>query len=272
MNQKHSFEQFISPECDRKAFIQDFLNANGIDAPVIQLDGRNHIYVKFPLQQYNSMFKIKTVVAHYDRAPGTPGANDNSAAVFTILQWAVKIFTACKTGQLSFHNVRIIFTDGEEEGEAGVKDQGAYALAALFRKLNLLDDDIFVFDCMGRGTVPVICENNLPSGASTTIKNRVVELENIAEKLISEAAGGRWFKMPTSYSDNASFLANGIPAVAITLLPAEEINLYTKENIPPKTWSLFHTKQDDLTSLTPEAFQITARILDNLAKLKQLSK
>lgn len=270
MNENYSFEQFISLDCDRKAFIQGFLNANGIEAPVIQLEGKNHIYVKFPLTQYNSMFKVKTVVAHYDRAAGTPGANDNSAAVFGMLQWAVRISAACQSGTLSFHNVRIIFTDGEEEGDAGVKDQGAYSLAALFRKLNILEDDIFVFDCMGRGTVPVICENNLPSGASTTIKNRIVELENKAEKLITEASGGRWFKMPTSYSDNASFLANGIPAVAITMLPADEINLYTREQIPPATWSLFHTANDNLSSLTPEAFQITARILDNLAKMKQL--
>lgn len=259
------FQQFISPACDRTAFIQNYLNSAGIEAPVIQLDGKNHIYVKFPLNQYNSMFKIKTVIAHYDRADGTPGANDNSAAVFSILEWAVRL-----SQNKSFHNVRIIFTDGEEEGEAGVRDQGAFAIAELFRRLNILNDDIFVFDCLGRGTVPVISENNIPVSAGSDFINRIISLENKAEKIISSATGGRWYKLQTSYSDNASFLANGIPAVAITMLPSDEIDLYTKNKIVPKTWQLFHTADDTLSSLTLQAFEITAKILDNLTILRSL--
>lgn len=260
------FQQFISPECDRMKFIQTYLNSQGLEAPVIQLNGKNHIYVKFPLSQYNSMFKIKTVIAHYDRAAGTPGANDNSAAVFSILEWASRL-NQCKT----FHNIRIILTDGEEEGEAGVCDQGAFAVAEIFRRLNIVNDDIFVFDCMGRGCVPVICENNTPAAAGANFINRINELENKAEKIISQATAGRWYKLPTSYSDNASFLANGIPAVAITMLPSDEIDAYTKFNQTPKTWQLFHTQQDNLQSLTPQSFEITAKILDNLAQLKSLS-
>ena len=40
------FRQFISPQCDRKSFIQEYLNKAGLDAPVIQLEDKNHIYVK----------------------------------------------------------------------------------------------------------------------------------------------------------------------------------------------------------------------------------
>ena len=42
------FRQFISPQCDRKSFIQEYLNKAGLDAPVIQLEDKNHIYVNFP--------------------------------------------------------------------------------------------------------------------------------------------------------------------------------------------------------------------------------
>lgn len=259
------FEQFISPSCDRMKFIQNYLNSLGLEAPVIQLNGKNHIYVKFPLTQYNSMFKVKTVIAHYDRASDTPGANDNSAAVFSILEWAGRL-----NQMKNFHNVRIIFTDGEEEGESGVRDQGAFAVAELFRRLNILNDDIFVFDCMGRGTVPVICENNPPAAAGSTFINRITDLENKAEKITTKAAAGRWYKLPTSYSDNASFIANGIPAVAITMLPSDEIDAYTKLNQTPQTWKLFHTPQDNFESLTPQAFEITRNILDNLANIRSL--
>lgn len=260
-----SFEEFIASDCNRAEFIQKFLNQNGIETPVIQLNGKNHIYVKFPLSQYDSMFKVKTVIAHYDRAVGSPGANDNSAAVYSILKWAVRL-----NNNKGFHNVRIIFTDGEEEGEAGVHEQGAFAIAELFRKLNILNDDIFVFDCMGRGTIPVISENNIPQEAGKSFINRIIDLESKAEKIITQATGGKWYKLPTSYSDNASFLANGIPAVAITMLPSNEIELYVRQRIIPKTWQLFHTSGDDIMSLTLEAFDITERILNNLGKLKTL--
>lgn len=260
-----TFEEFIAPDCNRTEFIQKYLNQNGIEAPVIQLNEKNHIYVKFPLSQYNSMFKIKTVIAHYDRAENTPGANDNSSAVYSILEWAARLNKV-----QGFHNIRIIFTDGEEEGDAGVRNQGAFALAQLFRKLNILNDDIFVFDCMGRGTIPVISENNIPAEAGRAFVSRIIDLETKAEKIISQATAGKWYKLQTSYSDNASFLANGIPAVAITMLPSDEIDLYTRQHIIPKTWSLFHTPQDDLSSLTPQSFEITAKILNNLTTLKTL--
>ena len=77
------FQEFISPACDRAAFIQNYLAKAGIECPVMQIEGKNHLYVKFPRQQYDPMFKIKTVLAHYDRIGC--GANDNSAAVFCLL-------------------------------------------------------------------------------------------------------------------------------------------------------------------------------------------
>lgn len=258
------FKQFISPDCNRMVYIQQYLNKAGLDAPVIKLEDKSHIYVKFPQNQYNPMFKIKTVIAHYDRTEGTPGANDNSAAVFCLMQWAAELY---RTG--GTHNVRLIFTDGEEMGEGGVNQQGAFALAQLFKKLGIVNDDIFVFDCMGRGDVPVICENNLPAGTPVNLVNRIVQLEALAERIIKPAANGRWFKLPTSYSDNASFIVNGIPAVAITMLPSSEISEALR-GLSPETWQLFHTKNDTLESLTPSSFELFHSILSNLSDIRTL--
>ena len=148
-----SFEEFIASDCNRAAFIQKQLNAAGLDAPVLQMEGKNHIYVKFPQSQYNSMFKIKTVIAHYDRFPGSPGANDNSAAVFCLMQWAAALVKRYASLPGGFHNIRLIFTDGEELGSKGVSEQGAFPLAQVFKRLGIINDDIYVFDCMGRGDV-----------------------------------------------------------------------------------------------------------------------
>lgn len=299
------FNDFIAPDCNRAAFIQNYLNAAGLEAPILQMEGKNHIYVKFPQSHYNPMFRIKTVIAHYDRVG--IGANDNSAAVFCLMQWVVdlaRIYSAdCMAG--SFHNIRLIFTDGEELGaNNGIQEQGAFALAALFRRLAIADEDVFVFDCMGRGTIPIICQSHIPKSAAKSFITRFSQLEQRAEQVI-KSASPNWLKLPTSYSDNAGFIANGIPAVAITMLPADEAEAYcrslaalkmastekirtnsiavssektgTSENpassvklaLPP-TWKMLHTQDDSIQNLTPQAFPIMQNILQKLAELKTI--
>ena len=265
-----SFEEFIASDCNRTAFIQKQLNAAGLDAPVLQMEGKNHIYVKFPQSQYNSMFKIKTVIAHYDRFPGSPGANDNSAAVFCLMQWAAALVKRYASLPGGFHNIRLIFTDGEELGSKGVSEQGAFPLAQVFKRLGIINDDIYVFDCMGRGDVPVLTQTLLPQRASRHFKQAFTSLEDRAAALLQASAGGHWFCLPCNYSDNASFIANGIPAVAITMLPSQEIS-EVLQGQKPETWRRFHTLDDNLESLEPHSFEIFYNILNNLAELKTLS-
>ena len=256
------FGQFISPDCDRMLFIQNYLNKAGLECPVIQLEGKNHLYVKFAHNQYDPLFKIKTVIAHYDRI-GT-GANDNSAAVFCLLQWA-----ACLATLKTTHNIRLVFTDGEELGAGGVEEQGAFALAKVFKRLGITNDEVYVFDCMGRGDVPILAQTQLSSRVSPQFAKTFEALEQQAQRLIQKSADGKWFCLPCSWSDNASFIANGIPAVAITMLPASEVNdVLNGER--PYTWQLLHTPQDNLESLTPVSFQIFQNLLKNLARQKTL--
>ncbi len=260
-----SFSDFISSNCDRVSFIQNYLKAAGLEAPVLQMEGKNHIYVKFPQNQYNPTFRIKTVIAHYDRIG--IGANDNSAAVFCLMEWAVKI-SKIVAGQ--FHNIRLIFTDGEELGAGGVSEQGAFPLAQVFRRLGITNDDIFVFDCMGRGDVPILTQTILPPKTPAKFVKDFSALEQRAAALLQASANGRWFCLPCNYSDNASFIANGIPAVAITMLPSAEVTAATHGQIP-ETWQLLHTAGDNLASLNPQSFEIFHNILNNLAALKTLA-
>ncbi len=265
------FKTFISADCDRASFIQNYLKAAGLEAPVLQMEGKNHIYVKFPQSQYNPMFRIKTVIAHYDRFPGSPGANDHSAAVFCLLTWAASmISTNSNNPATPFHNIRLIFTDGEELGAMGVSQQGAFPLAQVFRRLGITNDDIFVFDCMGRGDVPVLTQTILPRKASSKFIKDFRALEQRAASLLQTSANGRWFSLPCNYSDNASFIANGIPAVAITMLPSSEVTAAT-QGVLPQTWQLLHTAGDNLESLTPQSFEIFYNILNNLAAMKTLA-
>ena len=266
-----AFSEFISPDCDRARFIQDYLKAGGIDSAIMSMEGKNHIYVKFPKNHYNPMFRIKTVIAHYERIG--IGANDNSAAVFCLLEWARSVVPEPVEGphMVAQHNIRLIFTDGEELGEeGGVKQQGAFPLAQMFRRLGIKNDDIFVFDCMGRGDVPVLSQPTVPPKVSTSFLKAYSDLEERARSLLQTASNGHWFYLPCNYSDNASFIANGIPAVAVTLLPSEEVPEVVK-GLQPKTWKLFHTPEDNLSSLDPSSFELFYKILNLLATMKTLN-
>lgn len=271
----NEFKNFIHKDCQRGDFIQNYLLNFGIEAPAINVNGKKHIYVKFNKSQYDNKYPIKTVLAHYDRVESSPGANDNSSSVFLLMEWAVRL-----SKKSSPHNIRLLFTDGEELGGDGVKSQGAYDLAQLFKKLGLIDDLIFVFDCMGRGNIPVICKTTFSDSVSEDFINQYKNLELKTEKLLTSATG-QYVKLPASYSDNAGFIANGIPAIAVTMLPFDEISLYKKglqllsENpqsdiskFIPKTWKMFHTMDDSYENLNPEAFEQTEKILDLLALLK----
>ncbi|MGP1458889.1 MAG: M28 family peptidase [Treponema sp.] len=295
INESAAFRIFTSSDCNRRDFIVESLERRGIKAVVMPIDGKEHIYVVFPQEMYNPLFAIKTVIAHYDRFTGSPGANDNSSSVFALMDFAERLMNF--KGQ---HNIRMIFTDGEELTDAhdGVSSQGAFALASLFRRLGITNEEVYVFDCMGRGSVPVMGSGTIPNAAPSALKRRFTELKERTAALLKDAAGGKFLQLPVGYSDNAGFLAAGIPAVAVTMLPDKEAEEYmtnlmknpalqtfvtnktvapgtTKEALSallPKTWQLFHTEGDNAASLTPESFSVTAAILDKLAKIKTMAE
>ncbi len=282
------FNEYIKYGTDRCRFIQSYLAENGVETVLIPVEGKKHIYVKFPLSSYSPRFRIKTLIVHYDIVENSPGANDNSAADFSVMEFAIRLMKF-----RGVHNVRIFFTDGEELGEGGVEGQGAYALAQLLKKSGIRNDDVFVFDCMGRGTVPVLAKSIAPSGAPAAFARQLENLKLRAEELLRSSCNGHWLTLPVPYSDNAGFLACGIPAVAITMLPESEAFAYMKalQQMPeleklvmnrktenelvlrtklPPTWKFLHTENDSIMSLTPESFDFTARIFDELARLKTI--
>ena len=291
-----AFSEYVAPDTDRCAFIRDYLAARGVRTAVVPIDGKNHILVQFEGRAYNPQFRIKTVIAHYDRVEGSPGANDNSAADWQLMNWAAEL-----KDWPQFHNVRIFFTDGEELGwNTGVSEQGAFGLASVFRRLGITNDDVYVFDACGRGEIPVLSNTAIPSDVSPRFTTAFRDLFGRTEELLRRASPGRWMSLPVPYSDNASFLACGIPAVAVTMLPADEASLYARElnknkglasavlnresskkqrlaeHIPdysykerlPRTWRLFHTPEDNEASLTSGSFRVMHNILLTLAEAK----
>ena len=295
-----SFQKYIASDCDRLSFLQNYLSERGVSSSVIPLGEKKHLYVNFSSTAYNPMFKIKTIISHYDRVAGSPGANDNSLANFAIADFASAL---CKSRQV--HNVRIFFTDGEELGAEGVSSQGAFALADLFRKLGIVNDDVYVFDACGRGEVAILARAGLDSKIAGQFKKKFLDLYERTQNLLRKSMPNSWMTLPVPYSDNAGFLACGIPAVAITFLPKDEVsfyysNLMADKNLEkavmncridsepknatdlsiqkfkyiekmPKTWRLFHTEYDNYLSLTSESYALIKKILMQIAEAKTIA-
>ena len=150
------FSAFLEPAADRRAFITARLAAQGIPYRTVTLQDKTHIVITYRQSAYNPRFKMKTLIAHYDRAAGTQGANDNSAACIQLLLFAQTLLQ-----KRDPHNIRIIFTDGEEAGADGIKNQGAYRLGQGLRALSMQQDDIFVFDMCGSGDTLILSESGI---------------------------------------------------------------------------------------------------------------
>lgn len=286
------FSGFIADDCDRFEYLKKLLADRCIPFTPLPLEGKNHICILFPKTSYSPRFRTKTVIVHYDRAEDTPGANDNSAAVFQVIEWASRLMYSGKT-----HNIRIILTDGEEIGGMASPDslnQGAFGIAQLFRKLGIINNDVFVLDGCGRGNTLLVSTAGKNSPGPITFRRAFDSLFKKTCTMAADAAPSHWISAPVPYSDNAGFLANGIPAVALTVLPQEEATLYLRnlqrdknfeqlvmthrvtegavdaaeENLLneklPLTWRMMHTPFDSKETLSKDAFSLIERFLEEL--------
>ena len=213
------FSAFLEPAADRCAFITERLAAQGIPYRTVTLQDKTHIVITYRQSAYNPRFKMKTLIAHYDRAAGTQGANDNSAACIQLLLFAQTLLQ-----KRDAHNIRIIFTDGEEAGADGIKNQGAYRLGQGLRALSMQQDDIFVFDMCGSGDTLILSESGI-YGRDTRKTAALSALHRRCRIYADAACRGRWLSLPTAYSDNAGLISAGLTAQVITVLPRAEAEL-----------------------------------------------
>ena len=281
------FSAFLEPAADRRTFIAERLAAQGIPYRTVTLQDKTHIVITYRQSAYNPRFKMKTLIAHYDRAAGTQGANDNSAACVQLLLFAQTLLQ-----KRDAHNIRIIFTDGEEAGADGIKNQGSYRLGQGLRALSMQQDDLFVFDMCGSGDTLILSESGI-YGRDTRKTAALTALHRRCRIYADAACRGRWLSLPTAYSDNAGLISAGLTAQVITVLPRAEAELLmrymprsealqrciiTNAHVPPdsplaavipQTWQRMHTPQDRLETLTPQAFILIDKMLRYLAGVKE---
>ncbi|MDR1902948.1 MAG: Zn-dependent exopeptidase M28 [Treponema sp.] len=279
------FMEFIMPKADRYLILRDMLEEMGFDWLSINLDGNRHFFVLPPGQnplREGSSVPGTVLTAHYDRVEGSPGANDNSAAVFELLD------TALKLREKKLQDYLIIFTDKEElrQGE-GLRNQGSFALGRFLRQRGLGALQVFIFDACGTGDSLIIStmadhllkDDKRPGteGARQLARHLRRRALETARKLSMEKV----LLIPTPFSDDAGFLRAGIIAQTITMLPSAEASpfaslirkrpgfssvLISRESrngqdtrLIPETWRSLNGPADSHLRLTPEHFKKVVR-------------
>lgn len=260
------FAEFIALKADRFSCLCSVLEENGLAFEVLSLEGKRHILLN---GQVLSRPRPALMTAHYDRAPGSTGANDNSAAVFMLVEAAMDVFAG--TPEYKTPHCAFIFTDKEElfSGE-GIDDQGAYSLARFLREKE--PEGVFCFDACGTGDVLVVStaaeqllkDSTSPGAAS--LRRRVRNLRKPALAAARSAGIEKIITLPTPLSDDAGFLKAGLAAQTITALPSEEAAAFAlllrsrpdagpaffsleKASIP-KTWQILNSPEDKPIRLT----------------------
>jgi len=238
------FKEFILPEADRFALLCSVLDENKIPRRILEIAGKRHIAVT---ANTGDLSGSVIFTAHYDRTPQSPGANDNGAAVFLLMETALRMYAPPqKTAQAavpmaaptvasmaataaSRGAVLFIFTDGEElsKGES-LRLQGAYSLGLHLKKNGMGNSRIFTFDACGTGDTLIIStaadqllKNETGAGAEA-MRRKVQALRQGALDAARKAHLENVLLLPTPFSEDAGFLLAGMTAQTITVLPKNE--------------------------------------------------
>ena len=277
------FFDFIAPNADRYGILLKQIEKLALNSAVVSIAGNRHIFV-FPrtqklIRHSGGVFPFSgqspvMLAAHYDRVAGSPGANDNSIAVFHLLK------AASILEQRGLDCWIIVFTDKEElnAGE-GIVDQGSFSLAEKLISWGLENARVYIFDACGAGdtfiissTADHIMKNDKRAGI-VKAKKLTRQLRNHALKTAHSLRLDKILLVPTPFSDDAGFLRAGLPAQTITMLPSGEAGPYAAvvQNRPefadllisgalkdpaerrliPETWRSLNNAADNHLRLTP---------------------
>ena len=294
------FRDFTSPGADRFSLLKKLLEETATTFKVLEISGNRHFYVTPPQagaadrshalhQPGKELFRRQPVilVAHYDRAEGSPGANDNSAGVFLLFETAMKL----RAGNVK--NWTIIFTDKEElkSGES-IQSQGSYTLAAGLMSMGMENSSIFSFDACGTGDTLVISTtaDYLVKKEKNNVRLResIMELRKLALDTSRNLGTSKVLLAPTPFSDDVGFLRAGLAAQTITMLPSAECiqlvselrknpefatalisaELQKNSNTKaiPETWRCLNSPSDSHLRLTPEQFRVVIRFAEALCR------
>ena len=203
---------------------------------------------------------VLILAAHYDRVAVAGGANDNASCVAA----AIDVYRAvAAAGAPKRITLKVVFFDDEENGLMGSRDYAATAAPgtpnAIFGVVSL--------ELCGIGDAFGIWD--IHAGMEDSLIVRALRAAGKAEGIYSGVHG----PVPRFSSDHASFLARGVPAVGLTVLPrADEATLRAYVTDPnslrwlfrwmrPTIFRTYHTAADGAATVQAAALAMVARVI-----------
>jgi Zn-dependent M28 family amino/carboxypeptidase len=257
-------ERFMRVGGDRLVALAGILSSSGLRYSVVKIGEARHLILRLGKGRPRL-----TLVAHYDRYPGSSGALDNSCACLQLAAFAARL---AKSPGSAGPALLFAFTDAEEAPGLGeASNQGSFALARNLKAAGGAGEGMaaLVLDVTGRGgrllmsTAPtqLLARHGL-SGSPAAEGYRA--LKSLTERVAARAGLAAPFEAALPWSDDLGLTLGGLPALAISLLPEAELPALAAGKKPP-TWELLHTAADTSDRAEGISFQIMASFLDALA-------
>ncbi len=206
--------------------------------------------------------RVLVLCAHHDAVPGSPGANDNAAAVGVLLHLLPRLGRHVPQGW----RVRFLFTAQEEIDYLGAR--------VYVEETSLADvAGVLSLELCGRGDAIALWDVD----AETPFLHGVTRALDGADLRRDEGYHivGR---IPMFGSDHRAFAAAGVPACGFTLAPAAHAEALRRFVLSPVRSSLralvhrpppfdtYHTSRDALDTLEPAALALATRALTEIVR------
>ncbi len=265
------FCRMLELESRRCDILKEELALRSLSYREVSLADTRHLLVYPAHTRQDKSKRLKLITAHYDRVPGTPGALDNSAAL-----WQLMDFASCPADK---ENIIIAFTD-KEEISGNAAEQGAFLLGKALSRLGIDAPVIFCLDVTGRGDTLVVADTvqqvleNFPS--LRALQQQVSLCGRILAAAV--AADVRSVSGHLPFGENLGFMLSGLPAIELSLLPEAEANMLRRGSghssasagagFSVPTWSYLHSAADTASLLEPAAFFIMQKVLGRIGLMR----
>jgi Zn-dependent M28 family amino/carboxypeptidase len=204
--------------------------------------------------------RVVVLIAHHDAVPGSPGANDNAAAVGILLHLLGRLVRRPP----SRVKVRFLFPAAEELGYLGARAYvNVTSLAGIVGVLSL--------ELCGRGDTLVVWDG---AGDTDFLRRVGTAFEQVGRR--REESYHIVGRIPVFGSDHRAFSAAGVPAYGLTTVPAREAEGLRRfvlsghagvlRNLAqrPVPFDTYHSSRDTFTTLEADACDAVVTALEAL--------
>jgi Zn-dependent M28 family amino/carboxypeptidase len=242
---------------DREAAVARYLEARGVEL-------RRHRFATFEGRGENFSVDVGAgprtlvLVAHHDAVPGSPGANDNAAAVAILLSLLERLPRLVPPGL----RVRLLFTAAEELGYLGAR--------AYVRDVTLGDvAGVLSLELCGIGDSMVLWDASEETPFLAKMR-AALEGQGLSRDEHYHQIG----RIPVFGSDHRAFAAAGIPAYGLSVVPVAHADALRQFVLSPTRsllmhlvrrpppFDTYHTPRDAVATIEATALDLAARALE----------